>query len=350
MKKLLWVVIFFAVLGVAGGVAVNQYSSKKLRLSEDAIVEIKKGASLTSIAQQLARLQLIVYPRLFVKLGQLHGLASSVKYGEYLLSPEDSYYQVLQKITSGQNYKYEITLVEGDHMYKLASQLEAKGLCGAQEFLDYVKNPEVVGRLLKTDVSSLEGYLFPDTYFFAKTDGVPTIVESMVRGFFKATEGVRLQAAGLSRHEIVTLASIVEKETGAAFERPQISSVFHNRLKKGMRLQTDPTIIYGIMNETGKEIRNIRKSDIRRPTAYNTYVIKGLPPGPIGNPGLASIKAAVAPAATPFLYFVSRNDGTHVFSESYKGHQRAVKKFQLNPAMRAGKSWRDLKKKKDGSQ
>ena len=112
-----------------------------------------------------------------------------------------------------------------------------------------------------------------------------------------------------------------------------------------MRLQTDPTIIYGIMHETGHEINNIKKSDITKPTAYNTYVINGLPPGPIANPGIESIKAAVQPRNTPFLYFVSQNDGTHIFTESYDDHLKAVKKYQMDPRARQGKSWRDLKEK-----
>jgi UPF0755 protein len=141
------------------------------------------------------------------------------------------------------------------------------------------------------------------------------------------------------------LASIIEKETGAPQERRLISSVFHNRLKKNMKLQTDPTVIYGMAALSGSVPNNIRKSDLLRPSKYNTYVIYGLPPGPITNPGKLALIAALNPEQSEFLYFVSQNDGTHVFTKTYNDHINAVKKFQMNPAARAGKSWRDLNKK-----
>jgi UPF0755 protein len=146
-------------------------------------------------------------------------------------------------------------------------------------------------------------------------------------------------------HDQVTLASVIEKETGAQGERQVISSVFHNRLNKKMKLQSDPTILYGILVETGVLKKNITKSDIHRPTPYNTYTVKALPMGPIANPGREALRAAVNPVESNYLYFVSRNDGTHVFSETYGNHNNAVKKFQLERKNRVGKSWRDLKKK-----
>jgi UPF0755 protein len=136
---------------------------------------------------------------------------------------------------------------------------------------------------------------------------------------------------------------MIEKETGATFERPVISSVFQNRLRKRMRLQSDPTILYGIMEEDGVWKKNIRKKDIQRKTAYNTYRVNGLPKGPIANPGRGSLLAVLEPESTDFLYFVSRNDGTHYFSKTYKEHQKAVRDYQLNRKARQGKSWRDLK-------
>ena len=151
--------------------------------------------------------------------------------------------------------------------------------------------------------------------------------------------------SGWTRHEIVTLASIIEKETGAPFERLQISSVFHNRLKKKMRLQTDPTVIYARLLRTGNYHLSISRADLKTDHPYNTYTRKGLPPGPISNPGTAALKAVVNPADTDFLYFVSRNDGTHVFSKNYKDHSSAVTSFQMDPKAREGKSWRDLNKR-----
>jgi UPF0755 protein len=144
---------------------------------------------------------------------------------------------------------------------------------------------------------------------------------------------------------VITLASVVEKETGAPEERPVIASVFHNRLKKGMRLQSDPTILYGMLMKTGVMTKNIRKKDILAQTPYNTYTVRALPIGPIANPGKEAIKAVLNPGNTDFLYFVSRNDGTHVFSKTYEDHNKAVKAYQLNHRARKGKSWRDLKKR-----
>ena len=151
-------------------------------------------------------------------------------------------------------------------------------------------------------------------------------------------------AGSLSRHDIVTLASVIEKETGAPQERGIISSVFHNRLNKGMRLQSDPTIIYGYWVVSGEPLKNIRKKDILNPTPYNTYTIRALPVGPIANPGREAIKAAMFPEQSEHLYFVSKNDGTHIFTSTYKDHQKAVRDFQLNRKAREGKSWRDLGK------
>jgi UPF0755 protein len=149
----------------------------------------------------------------------------------------------------------------------------------------------------------------------------------------------------LTPYQIVTLASIIEKETGAPEERSVISSVFHNRMRLNMRLQTDPTVIYGIWEQSGQWNRNITRQDLQTPTRYNTYTLPQLPHGPIANPGLQALQAAVAPAQTEFLFFVSRNDGTHVFSKNYAGHQQAVAEFQLDRKAREGKSWRDLKKR-----
>jgi len=175
----------------------------------------------------------------------------------------------------------------------------------------------------------------------------------MVQRFLKTYKKIRNEnrfqvdlAILPNRHSIVTLASIIEKETGAAEERPIISSVFHNRLNKKMRLQTDPTVIYGILDKTGVMTKNIRKKDLREPNKYNTYTFRGLPVGPIANPGKEALLAALQPEPTDFLYFVSRNQGTHVFSKNYRDHTNAVRRFQLNRAARKGKSWRDLKKKK----
>lgn len=346
MKKLIVLAILVGISLAGLNATVNIYLDKTLNLEDQVLVEVKRGASLHSVAGQLAKNDMIVYPRVFVKVGQFYGYGKSIKYGEYLFKSTDTYKDVLEKLSAGKNHQYKVTFVEGEHMYHYAGVLEKSGLCPRDEFLQLVKDRSFIRNLLSEDIATLEGYLFPETYSFSKSDNCKKIISTMVWKFLDISKPLVAKSQGLNRHEVVTLASIVEKETGAAFERPMISSVFHNRLKKRMRLQTDPTIIYGILNETGKEITNIRTKDLRRPTAYNTYVIKGLPPGPIGNPGLEAIKAAVQPKETPFLYFVSQNDGTHIFSETYEKHRKAVNKYQKDPKMRQGKSWRDLKNKR----
>ncbi len=350
MKKFLVFTIFLVFLVLGLKISTYYYLSQKLHLQSSMVFKIKKGKGLNQVAMDLNRKNIIRYPFLFAKLGQYYGYGSKIKYGEYELNPDSSYKDLLEKIISGDNYRYEITFVEGDHQYKYARQLQKKGLTAMDEFLRLSKNPQFVRTLLPVDQFglnpiSLEGYLFPDTYFFSKDDGVEKILKTMVGRFLEETGKLDFSETPLSPHQVVILASIVEKETGAGFERPLISSVFHNRLKKKMKLQTDPTIIYGILDKTGKEINNIRKKDILSPTSYNTYVVKGLPPGPISNPGMESIKAVLKPEKTEYLYFVSKNDGTHIFSKTYEEHLRAVERYQKNPEMRRGRSWRSLKNK-----
>jgi UPF0755 protein len=180
---------------------------------------------------------------------------------------------------------------------------------------------------------TLEGYLFPDTYYFPSGLESKSIITAMVKQFriaFKPEWQTRAEELGMSVHEVVTLASIIEKETGAPEERPLISSVFHNRLKKGMRLETDPTVIYGIPDFDG----NIKRRHLNTYTPYNTYKIKGLPPGPIASPGAAALEAALYPAQSKYLYFVSKKDGTHQFSATIKEHNAAVRKYQLRKKRR----------------
>ena len=171
-----------------------------------------------------------------------------------------------------------------------------------------------------------------------------TLIVKMVEHFLTVYKEVQKKGSfsHWEQNEIVTLASIIEKETGAPWERPLISSVFHNRLNKNMRLQTDPTVIYGILHEKGVFLKNLKKIHLKQYTPYNTYTFKGLPPGPIANPGKDALLATLQPAKSNYLYFVSRNNGTHVFSKTYREHSKAVRQYQLNPKARRGKSWRDL--------
>ena len=307
------------------------------------VVNVDKGASFYAVANQLRDLGIIDSPRIFVKIGQFYGFDAKMKFGEYRIEPGMTYRQILEKIASGQSMQYEIIFTPGSHIYDLAGLIEKKKLGSKDEFFKLIKDRKFINELLGENLESLEGYLFPDTYFFAKSDNVKSVVTTMVKRFNEVYKELP-QFNGLNRHQVVTLASIVEKETGAPQERPVISSVFHNRLKKKMRLATDPTVIYGQLRKTGSEIKNIKKVHLKEPNPYNTYLNSGLPPGPIGNPGKEALLAAVQPKQTSFLFFVSKNDGTHVFTTNYDDHKAAVKTWQLNPKMRQGRSWRDLNK------
>ena len=215
---------------------------------------------------------------------------------------------------------------EGLRAAEIADRLDAAGLADRETFLAVVFDPDSPARM-GVEGGSLEGYLFPDTYRFARGLPPEEIARSMVGEFLRVYRGLEPATNGmaLSMLEEVTLASIVEKETGVAKERPLIASVFLNRLKRGMRLETDPTVIYGIEEFDGN-LRRVHLQDESNP--YNTYKIRGLPPGPIANPGRDALRAVRHPARSAYLYFVSRNDGTHVFSKTYAEHEAAVDRFQ----------------------
>lgn len=310
--------------------------------------EVKKGQSFQSVAEELERNRLVSNAFFFIIYSRLNKGPQRLKVGEYALNQTMTPSQVLDVITSGRSVGKPFTVSEGLNIFEIAESYQQSGFGSRDEFLRLCFDKEFVKSLVGEGPESLEGYLFPETYQITKFSTTKELLRSMVQNFQDAYEEIipESKIKGLSKHQIVTLASIVEKETGAPEERPLISSVFHNRLKKNMLLQTDPTIIYGIAEKTRKTVFKISKKDILTPTRYNTYVVKGLPPGPIANPGKAALLATVNPEMTDYLFFVSQNNGTHIFSVNYEDHNRAVKKFQLDPKAREGKSWRDLNKKK----
>jgi len=220
-----------------------------------------------------------------------------------------------------------LTIPEGYSLAEISLAAEQVGLGPSGAFLQAAHDRSLAARL-NIPADSFEGFLFPDTYR-VPIDTVPeeliTMMANRFRFVFDETMQKRLAGSGMSLLEAVTLASIVEKEAAQDSERPFIAAVFLNRLKKGMRLEADPTILYGVRPLGGPPIR---RSEIKRKTPYNTYVIRGLPPGPIANPGLASIRAVLYPAETDHLYFVARNDGTHQFSSTLKEHNRAVRQYR----------------------
>lgn len=328
------------------------------RESKQVIYEIRTGDSFMKIANELESAGVIRSASFFNIYARMIGERSQVKAGEYELNTRMTPSQVLQTITSGRSLARPFTISEGLNIFEIAQMIEAKGLGTSSEFLRLIRNPELIKDLLgpeavSENIMSLEGYLFPETYMLTKYMQTSDLVKQMTRRFLAVWNEVSINhprpRRQMTRHERVTLASLIEKETGASHERKLVSSVFHNRMDKGMKLQTDPSILYGLSILAGRQIMSIRRVDIRRPTIYNTYVIKGLPPGPVANPGREALDAAFAPQSSNYLFFVSRNDGTSVFSAEYKDHRAAVQKFQIDPAGREGKSWRDLKAKPGGA-
>jgi UPF0755 protein len=228
----------------------------------------------------------------------------------------------------------------------VAAVFEEAKIGTKESVVKLMKSPEFIASvgLAEEGIRSLEGYLLPNTYFYDRKETAPHLLKRMVDAFLHTwtpEASTRAKEIGFTRKQVVTLASIVEKETGASFERPVIASVFFNRMKKKMKLQSDPTTMYGMGESyTG----NLKREDLRTPSEYNTYTLPALPVGPISNPNPESVRAVLYPADTDFLYFVSKNDGTHMFTKTYGDHSSWVKRLQLDPKARAGKSWRDLSK------
>lgn len=330
LKTSLLAGLFLVLTGVFGfSFWLYSYSTSPLAPSSPSrIVEVERGMTLKQVSHHLSDERLIGNPTGFVLFAYLKGKQNQIRAGEYELSGRMPPKQILETITSGQSVLYTLTVPEGYRILEIAGLVEQAGLGSRERFVEETRNPELI-RKLGAPAEDLEGYLFPETYKFPKNAGEKRIVETMVQTFQEKVEPAkttrRAEAMNLTFHEIITLASIIEKETGAPSEREIISSVFHNRLKRNMRLQTDPTVIYALADFDG----NIRKKDLSVESPYNTYLYPGLPPGPIASPGLESIKAALNPAETKYLYFVSKQDGTHKFSTHLDDHNRAVVKYQL---------------------
>jgi UPF0755 protein len=264
---------------------------------------------------------------------------SSFKAGTYSIEPNMTISDVLETLTNGTPILTRVTIPEGKNMFEIAKKLEAKGITSYKNFIQACRDKKNI-KALNIDAPSVEGYLFPDTYKFAPNTPADSVVRTMTNLFYKKVRDLDFSKTFLEKHEVIILASIVEKETGAKVERPTIAGVYLNRLKKKMRLQADPTTIYGIWEKFNG---NLRRNHLLQKTDYNTYKINGLPIGPIASPSLAAIKAVLNPKQHNFIYFVSKNDGTHVFTPTYKEHLKAVDYWQKNYKRREGKSWRDLK-------
>jgi len=290
------------------------------------VIEIKSGLGIKQVSSLLWAQGIIRHPRLFVTFARLQGQAEHIKAGEYSLSAALAPRQVLDILVSGRAVLHKVTIPEGYTLVQIAQLLAEKKLVDPEAFIAAAHDPDLI-RSLDIKASSLEGYLFPDTYYFAKGTSPKSIIKTMLAQFKKKITPQmikRAKALGYTLHQIITLASLIEKEVKVDEERPLISAVYHNRLKANIRLQCDPTVIYALPNFDG----NLTREHLKIDSPYNTYRYAGLPPGPIANPGLASILAALYPKKVNYRYFVSRNDGTHVFSATLKEHNRAVYKYQ----------------------
>jgi UPF0755 protein len=287
-------------------------------------VSFPSGSGIRKLADDLKTGGVIRSKWHFVLLTRLRGDAHHLKAGEYRFSDDMTPDVILRKIVAGEVDYRKFTLPEGYSMYQAAELLEQKGYFRREAFLEKCRDKEFLVRLGLKE-GSAEGYLYPATYNLSRGGSEEQLLEQMIGQFNKAyatlQEGKGTQK--LSRHEIITLASMIEKEAVSADEKPIISSVFYNRLRISMPLQSDPTAVYGVRAFSGK----VSRSDILRPSPYNTYLNKGLPPGPIGNPGVDAVQAAMHPAQTDFLYFVARQDGTHQFSRNLAEHNRAVVRY-----------------------
>jgi len=291
----------------------------------DRVVGIPRGANVPQIGRILETTGTVRSARAFYYYVLVNRLGPGIKAGEHVLNASLSTPEIVQRLIEGRFKLYRLTLPEGLTMTETAAAAARSGRADETEFMALCRDPEFI-RSVGLDDENLEGYLFPDTYHFVRGTTTRQVVKALVDRFLQVWKRYEARAAerGMSRREVVTLASIIEKETGAREERPLIASVFLNRLRRGMRLETDPTVIYGIKDFNG----NLTRKHLETPTPYNTYIISGLPPGPIANPGEESIRAVLYPAESEYLFFVSRNDGTHYFSRSLTEHNRAVWRYQ----------------------
>jgi len=291
-------------------------------------VEVNRGEPFSVVARKLSDRGVISNRMLLTLWARLWGLDRKLGWGHYRFELPLSGRAVLNRLVLGKGAFRRVAIPEGLTVKEIAELLEKKGFVKKEQFLAQATKPEVLA-LLGLGHTGVEGYLFPDTYHLAPADSEADILRTMVSRFrqvFTETMEARAEELGLTKHEVVTLASLIEKETSLERERPLISAVFHNRLKRAMPLQSDPTVIYGLGDFSG----NLTRKHLRTETPYNTYLIPGLPPTPICNPSISSLRAALYPASVPYLYFVSKNDGSHFFSVTLEEHNRAVKIYQIN--------------------
>ncbi|HEY6309014.1 MAG TPA: endolytic transglycosylase MltG [Candidatus Angelobacter sp.] len=295
--------------------------------AEETLVQLKPGSSAHRIAAALQAAGIIRSQREFLLWHVLHG-RKALKAGEYSFDHPARLGDVYDRIVRGDIYVRTLVIPEGFNMFEIAGAIESAGLGKRDDFLEVARTGTALVRDFDPQAPSLEGYLFPDTYHFTRTQSAHDMAAAMVHRFRQAA-----REAGLTQdvHNMVTMASIVEKETSVPEERPVVAGVFYNRLAKNMVLATDPTVIYAAML-SNRYRGAIYESDLHFDSPYNTYLKFGMPPGPIANPGKASLLAAMHPASTDYLYFVSDNQGHHRFSRTASEHARNVTAYRRSVA------------------
>lgn len=330
IPAMLMVVVLYLTMRLALGLAVAALDTPfDGNDGSPVVVSIPAGASAAQVAGVLEENGIIRSARdlrWWMRLSDTHG---DIHTGRYNFEGPATLRQVAEVITEGRVLLTSVTVLEGATRWQVADALTAAGFGSYQEAWEATGNGELVADL-DADADDLEGYLFPDTYFAPHDASAADIVEMMVAQFREiwTEERMRQSArAGFDTRQLITIASLIEAETGLAEERPLVSGVYHNRLERGMRMQCDPTLLYALYLD-GRTDRNIRRADFDNPSPYNTYRVRGLPPGPIGNPGAASIEAALEPAETEFIYFVGRNDGSHAFARTLREHNANVNRYQ----------------------
>ncbi len=296
------------------------------------IVMIPRGASAMRAARLLEDNGVVTDAEKFYYLIRYKGASGAIKAGEFRFYTDMKPKEVLEVLLKGEEVRYQLTFPEGYRMTEMATVVSTLPWLDGDRFLALCRDADFIHRL-GFDGPTLEGYLFPSTYYLTRSQDERALIQAMVKRFkqyWTADKDARARELGMTMNQVVTLASIIEKESAHEEELPIISSVYHNRLARGMKLQADPTIIYGLENYDG----NIRRKDILTPHPWNTYVIAGLPPTPIANPGEGALDAALHPAKTEYLFFVARQDRTHDFSRTYAEHARKVHRYQIAPNRR----------------
>ena len=327
MKKLgIFVLILLLVAGAAAAwIYRGVHQPFRGYSGSEQFVEIPSGLGMRAIGERLVAAGVVRNALTFRTALWFEGRATRLKAGEYRFTDPMTPRAVIEKLRRGDVFVIPITFPEGLNVFEMAKVFESKGLGDARSFVDASR--------------SFEGYLFPNTYALSRHTDATKLVHLMREAFEHAlTPDIRAaaQARGLTLRQLVTLASIVEKETGNPMERPLVASVYENRLRRGMALQCDPTVIYAL-ELAGRYDGNIRRDDLSVDSPYNTYRYPGLPPGPIASPGRASLEAVAHPADSDYLYFVSRNDGSHVFAKTLAEHARNVQQYQVD-YWRAGRA------------